>query len=69
MRATERVIGNGIMYHINDVEDMVRVLILLKDVTERKRLGSEGAKKMHANFSWNSLAKRRLVDFEASLIS
>lgn len=65
--ATERIDGNGLTYRMNDVEDMVRVLLSLKDGSERNRLGGAGAEKMRTKFSWESLAKRRLCDFEAVL--
>ena len=65
--ATERIEGNGLTYRLNDVDDMVRVLLVLKDSSLRKKLGKVGAHKMASEFSWMSLAKRRFDDFEAAL--
>jgi glycosyltransferase involved in cell wall biosynthesis len=65
--AVERIEGNGITYKLNDVNDLVRALRCLRDPQERRRLGSFGADKMARAFSWESLAKRRLTDYEAAL--
>jgi glycosyltransferase involved in cell wall biosynthesis len=65
--AFERIEGNGITYKLNDVNDLVRALRCLRDPQERRRLGSFGADKMARAFSWESLAKRRLTDYEAAL--
>lgn len=67
--ATERVEGNGLMYRLNDVDDMVRVLLTLKDERERRRLGTVGAEKMLNRFSWESIAGRRLSDFQKSVLA
>ena len=63
----DRIEGNGITYRLNDVSDLVRVLHSLRDSQERKRLGSFGADKMVYSFSWESVAKRRLADYEVAL--
>ncbi|UPU37638.1 glycosyltransferase family 4 protein [Geomonas paludis] len=65
--ATERVEGNGVMYRLNDVDDMVRVLLSLKQEEVRKRLGAVGAEKMRSSFSWESIARRRLDDMKSSV--
>ncbi len=67
--AVERIKGNGIAYKLNDLDDLVRALRSLKDPQERSRLGSLGAEKMAREFSWESVAKRRLADYEAALDS
>ncbi|MBI3584677.1 MAG: glycosyltransferase family 4 protein [Nitrospinae bacterium] len=65
--ARERIEGNGITYRLNDVNDLVRVLKSLVNNEMRNRLGQSGAKRMASEFSWSSLAKRRLRDYEYSL--
>ena len=65
--AIERIEGNGITYRLNDVDDLVCVLLGLGDPDTRKKLGEKGAIKMAQNFSWESLARRRLRDFELAL--
>jgi glycosyltransferase involved in cell wall biosynthesis len=55
------------MYQLMDVDDLVRVLLELKDPAVRKKLGDFGAEKIRENFSWKSLAKQRIADYEAAL--
>ncbi len=61
--------GNGIVYKMNDLEDLINVLLKLRDRETRKRLGSFGAEKMARQFSWESIAMHRLKDYEAALRS
>lgn len=67
--AVERIEGNGITYKLDDVNDLVRALHSLADPQERRRLGLSGADKMAHVFSWESVAKRRLADYETALSS
>jgi glycosyltransferase involved in cell wall biosynthesis len=67
MLAPERVEGNGSTYRLNDLDDLVRVLLSLKEAQERRRLGFCGAEKMARDFSWASIARRRLYDYQAAL--
>ena len=69
MAAPERLEGNGLTYKLGDQEDLVRVLRGLADQRTRERLGSCGARKMARDFSWESVAKRRLKDYEFALNS
>jgi len=66
--AVERIEGNGITYRLNDIDDLVCALLALADPETRKKLGEKGAIKMAQNFSWESLARRRLRDFEIALL-
>jgi len=65
--ATERIEENGLTYILNDVDDMVRVLLLLKDPSLRRKLGDFGSRKMLSQFNWESIAQRRYDDFKNSL--
>ena len=67
MTAPERLDGNGAAYKLNDLGDLVRVLRELRDPETRRRLGVLGAQKMADDFSWESIATRRLRDYEAAL--
>jgi glycosyltransferase involved in cell wall biosynthesis len=69
MDASERVQGNGMTYRLNDQADMVRVLLDLVDTSTRRRLGEIGALKMAREFSWESIARRRMRDYESALRS
>ena len=67
MTAPERLEGNGATYQLNNLDDLARVLSDLRDPAVRERLGSCGAGKMAREFSWTSIAARRLRDYEASM--
>ncbi len=67
MTAKERIDGNGLFYWLNEREDLIRVLLQLRDPQTRLRLGSFGAQKMEREFSWESMAKRRIRDYQAAL--
>ena len=67
MNVLERLDGNGAAYKLNDLGDLVQVLLELRDPMTRKRLGACGARKMADDFSWESIAIRRLRDYEAAL--
>jgi glycosyltransferase involved in cell wall biosynthesis len=63
----DHVEGNGLVYKMNDLDNLVDTLLSLRDSAERHRLGSFGAEKMLRDFSWESVAKRRINDYEAAL--
>lgn len=67
MSVLERLEGNGATYKLNDLGDLVRVLLELRDPQTRRRLGALGAQKMARDFSWESIARRRLLDYETAL--
>ena len=67
MTTPERLDGNGAAYRLNDLADLVRVLLELQDPQTRQRLGAFGAQKMARDFSWESIARRRLRDYETAL--
>ena len=62
----EHVHGNGLVYKMNNLDDMVRTF-KLRDPAVRENLGSAGALKMKTHFSWEAIAKRRLNDYESSI--
>jgi glycosyltransferase involved in cell wall biosynthesis len=59
--------GNGRVCKCDDVADLVRVLLELEDRETRECLGSIGAARMAKDFSWDSVARRRLKDYERAL--
>ena len=65
--ATERIDGNGMTYHLNDAADLADKIRLLSDLDQRERLGRVGSRRMRALFSWDSIARRRLADYQASV--
>jgi glycosyltransferase involved in cell wall biosynthesis len=68
MTAPERIAGNGLTYLLNDSNDLLRALLELKDPSKRREMGRIGAQKMARDFSWESVARRRLRDYEAALL-
>ncbi len=67
MAAPERVAGNGLTYLLNDSNDLLRALLELKNPSTRREMGRIGAEKMARDFSWESVTRRRLRDYEAAL--
>jgi glycosyltransferase involved in cell wall biosynthesis len=63
----ERLEGNGVTYRLNDVADLTRVLYGLRHQQQRERLGLIGSRKITRQFSWSSIAKKRLGDYQASI--
>jgi glycosyltransferase involved in cell wall biosynthesis len=63
----DHVEGNGRIYRLNDLSDMVRVLEELADPQLRAQLGAAGAAKMHEHFNWRVIAAGRLEDFARSM--
>jgi glycosyltransferase involved in cell wall biosynthesis len=64
--ARERIEGNGIMYRLNDADDLAEKIRSLMDPVRRQELGSIGARRMTELFSWSAIARRRLADYEAA---
>jgi len=69
INAPERVSGNGLAYRLNDLNDLIRGLLELENSARRRAMGRLGAEKMAREFSWDSIARRRLSDYEAALHS
>ncbi len=67
MSAPERIRGNGLTYRLNDLEDLTETLLELQYPATRLLMGSCGAQRIARNFSWESIAKKRLRDYETSL--
>lgn len=68
LQAVERIEGNGITYRLGDVDSLVQAIERLADASYRATLGATGARRMAGHFSWADLARRRLADFEASVV-
>lgn len=65
----DHVNGNGLVVRMNDLSDLVSVLSQLANQDLRHTLGSRGAAKMAALFSWNLIAQRRFHDYLSALDS
>jgi hypothetical protein len=69
LKAVERVSGNGVQYRLNDLGDLTRVMLSMFDANYRSELGRTGTARMNDSFSWCDLARRRLLDYEAAVVS
>jgi glycosyltransferase involved in cell wall biosynthesis len=67
VQAVERVEGNGLTYREGDAGDLARALRELKGAGRRQELGRAGANKIVQNYSWLSIARRRIEDYQASV--
>lgn len=67
IEVTERIENNGFLYKDNNVEDLSDQLLKLKEAGLRFKLGEHGSKKVKDRFSWNSIAKARVVHFNSSV--
>jgi len=67
MSVPERLNGSGLSYRMNDVGDLSRVLLQLEELETRGRLGSCGARRIARDFSWETIARHRLADYETAL--
>jgi glycosyltransferase involved in cell wall biosynthesis len=63
----EHVDSNGLVYHQNDLDDLVSKLLELQSPEKRSQLGKCGADKMVQKFSWDSVARRRLAHYHEAL--
>lgn len=59
----DHVKGNGLVFHYNDLEDLMRVLLRLRDSGLRQQWGACAASKMMEHFSASSVAQRRLLGY------
>jgi glycosyltransferase involved in cell wall biosynthesis len=67
MSAKERLDGNGVTYRLNDQSDLVEMLLGLSDAEKRRAMGENGARKMAEEYSWESIARNRLRDYQIAL--
>ncbi|NOU19896.1 MAG: glycosyltransferase family 4 protein [Bacteroidales bacterium] len=67
VKATERIEGNGLTYIENDVDDLVRVLMKMKDEEIRNRFSRFGVEKIREKYSWDIIAKDRVRDYQSFL--
>ena len=63
----EHVEGNGLVYRMNDLNDLVTKLLELESPDVRVRLGAHGAEKMRSEFSWDFVARRRISHYRQAL--
>jgi glycosyltransferase involved in cell wall biosynthesis len=59
--------GNGKVFRQNDSLSLSETLLELSEAATRTIFGSAGALRMAREFSWECIAKRRLLEYEAAL--
>ena len=59
----DHVEGNGLIYQMNNLPDLIDKLICLENSNVRRSLGKVGADKMSLNFSWEVVANKRISDY------
>jgi len=67
MGARERLKDCSLLFKPNDLQDLAAKLMVLTDLETREKLGMSGARQMAKDFSWESVARRRVRDYEAAL--
>jgi glycosyltransferase involved in cell wall biosynthesis len=63
----DHVDGNGRVFRMNDLNSLITTLWELEPEWLRKDLGVAGAAKMAEHFSWESVARRRMADYQYAL--
>ena len=67
VQSVESIENNGLTYRENDVDDLVDVLLQMKDEKIRKQFSVNGVEKMKRNFSWVRMAEIRIEEYKKSL--
>ncbi len=63
----ERVTGNGLLYEENNYQDLADKIKVLTDAALRKRMAAVAVGKVRDHFSWDAIAKERIMDYQASV--
>lgn len=63
----ERVAENGLFYEENNFIDLANKILQLTDPSLRKRLAEKGMEKIKEHYSWEAIAKKRIVDYQKNL--
>ncbi|KPK84758.1 MAG: hypothetical protein AMS27_09135 [Bacteroides sp. SM23_62_1] len=67
VQAAERIENNGLTYIENDVDNLVDVLLQMRDEKIRKQFSINGVEKMKRNYSWIRMAEIRIEEYKKSL--
>jgi glycosyltransferase involved in cell wall biosynthesis len=63
----ERVYGSGLFYEENNFIDLANKILQFTDTSLRKQLAEIGLKKVKEQYSWEAIAKKRILDYSQSL--
>lgn len=64
----EHVEGNGLVCRVNDVDSLTDAMLELSSLERRREMGERGSQKMLTDFSWESVARRRVAHYEQALL-
>jgi len=65
MMAKERIDGCGLTYIDSDAEDLANKIIkLYKNKLDYKKMSKLGSEKIQQNYSWDKIAKNRIIDYK-----
>jgi glycosyltransferase involved in cell wall biosynthesis len=67
IKVVERVEGNGLLYKEGDAHDLSETLKKLKDASARKKMSLVGVEKIFKDFSWETIALKRVSDYKSFL--
>lgn len=68
VKAIERVEGNGMMYKENNHQDLAdKIMYLIDSPQIYKEMSRIGALKIKENYSWDSIALKRIKDYSDAL--
>jgi len=67
IKAFDRIEGNGLLYEEGDSIDLCNKILKIGEINNNNKLGIEGSKKVFENYSWDSIAKSRLLNYENCL--
>ena len=67
VKAIERVEGNGLTYDENNVDDMVKTILKMKNRQVRLSFSEYGVKKIQERYSWDKIARERIEDYKLFL--
>ena len=67
VQAKERVEGNGLTYIEDNLDDLIKTIMEMKDEKLRSRLSEYGVEKILKKYSWDIIAKERVEDYKSFL--
>lgn len=63
----ERVKDNGLLYELNDVNDLARAIEQLCNPKMRSQMGAAGARQMATEYAMEVLTRHRMADYKSSM--
>ncbi len=65
IEVVERIQGNGLLYEEGNAMDLAKKILQLKDQALRKQMSEIGIRKIQTQYSWETIARSRLVDYSS----